>query len=164
MRAVLLVVLVGVLVGCDVAPGGRIDAADVPVPPDPECVAEEYDYAGETTMAALGVSRPSGRPPPDADRVGMIWVTADRRPNEGEPGGPVVARMLCIEFPDDGGEISAMTNFPVVDSWQPPGSLESPELAAAAGWQLLLVGLGALLLLAASLIAFRERRWSRHTQ
>ena len=67
----------------------------------------KYAYVGESTMAALGVSRPSGRPPPDADRVGMIWVTADRRLNEGEPGGPVVARMLCIEFPDDGGEISA---------------------------------------------------------
>ena len=30
--------------------------------------------------------------------------------------------MLCIEFGDDGGEIGLMTNFPVVDSWQPPGS------------------------------------------
>ncbi len=37
--------------------------------------------------------------------------------------------MLCIEFGDDGGEISAMTNFPVVDSWQPPGSPAIPELA-----------------------------------
>ena len=111
MRAARLGILVAALASCASAPGGRIDAADVPVPPFPECVADEYAYVGESTMAALGVSRPSGRAPPDADRVGMIWVTADQRPNEGEPGGPVVARMLCIEFPDDGGEIGAMTNF-----------------------------------------------------
>ena len=158
MRAVLLGVLVGGLVGCGLAPGGRFAAADVPVPPFPECVADEYAYVGETTMAALGVSRPSGRPPPDPNRVGMIWVTADRRPNGGEPGGPVVARMLCIEFPDDGGEIGAMTNFPVVDSWQPPGSLAIPELAAPVPWQPFLVGFGLLLLVATSFLAFRQRR------
>ena len=158
MRAVLLGVLLGGLVGCSLAPGVRTGAADVPVPPFPECVADEYAYVGETTMSALGVSRPSGRPPPDINRIGMIWVTADRRPNEGEPGGPVVARMLCIEFSDDGGEIGAMTNFPVVDSWQPPGSPEIPARAAALPWQLLLIGFVAVLLTATSLIAFRQRR------
>lgn len=66
--------------------------------------------------------------------------------------------MLCIEFGDDGGEISAMTNFPVVDTWQPPGSRESLELTAPVAWQLLLVGIGVGLLAATSLIAFRERR------
>ena len=157
MRA-LLGVLVGGLVSCSLAPGVTFDAADVPVPPFPECVAEEYAYVGETTMAALSVSRPSGRPPPDPNRIGMIWVTADRRPNEGEPGGPVVARMLCIEFRDDGGEISAMTNFPVVDAWQPPGSPEGPASAPPLPWQLLLIGFVAVLLAATSLIAFRQRR------
>ena len=154
MRAVLLGVLVGGLVGCDLFSGG----ADVPVPPFPECVADEYAYFGMTTLAALGVSRPSGRPPPDPNRVGMIWVTAVRRSNGGEPGGPVVARMLCIEFPDDGGDIGAMTNFPVVDSWQPPGSLAIPELAAPVPWQPFLVGFGLLLLVATSFLAFRQRR------
>ena len=158
MRAVRLGILVVALASCAIAPGVRIDAADVPVPPFPECVADQYDYVGETTMAALGVSRPSGRPPPDANRVGMIWVTADRRPNEGEPGGPVVARMLCIEFPDDGGNISAMTNFPVVDSWRPPGSLDGNDLTAAAPWRLLPVALGVVFLIAVSLIAFRRSR------
>lgn len=157
MRTVLLVLL-GALAACAIAPGVGIDAADVPVPPDPECVADEYAFVGETTMAALGVSRPSGRPPPDADRVGMIWITADRRPNEGEPGGPVVARMLCIEFSAGGGQISAMTNFPVVDSWRPPGSRDSNEFAMAVPWQVLPVGLGVILLIAASLIAFRRTR------
>ena len=156
MRALYLGALAGVLVGC--APG-TINAADVPAPPFPECVADEYAYVGRTTMAELGVSRPSGRPPPDANRVGMIWITADRRLNGGEPGGPVVARMLCIEFGDDGGDISAMTDFPVVDSWQPPGSVGLPAVAAPS--QLLPVGLGALiavLLIAASLVAFRRSR------
>jgi hypothetical protein len=158
MRAVLLGVLLGTLVGCGGAPGGAISAVDVPVPPDPVCVADEYAYFGETTMAALGVSRPSGRPPFGADRVGTIWITADRRFNEGEPAGMAEGRMLCIEFHDDGGDISLMTNFPVVDSWQPPGSRESPELASSVASQVLVVGLGVVLLVAASLIAFRPRR------
>ena len=158
MRAGLLAAVLGVLVGCSFTPASPINAADVPVPPDPQCVADEYAYFGETTMAALGVSRPSGRPPPDANRVGTIWITADRRFNEGEPPGMAEGRMLCIEFPDDGGQIGAMTNFPVVDSWRPPDSVEGIEVAAPAPAQLLLVGLGALLLIAASLIAFRERR------
>lgn len=155
MRAALLL---GVFVGCGFAPGSHFRAADVPVPPFPECVADEYAFVGETTMAALGVSRPSGVPPPDANRVGMVWVTADRRPNEGEPGGPVVARMLCIEFRDDGGEIGAMSNFPVVDSWEAPGSRPSPVFAAPGAWPLLLIGVGVVLLVAASLIALRQRR------
>jgi hypothetical protein len=159
MRASLLAAFLGVLVGCSFTPGPPIDAADVPAPPDAQCVADEYAYFGETTMAKLGVSRPSGRPPPDANRVGTIWITADRRFNEGEPPGMAEGRMLCIEFPDDGGgEISLMTNFPVVDSWRPPGSVEGIAVAAPVPVQLLLVGLGAVLLIAASLIAFRERR------
>ena len=84
MRAVGLGTLVAALAACAIAPSGPLDAADVPVPPDPACVADEYAYFGETTMAALGVSRPSGRPPPDANRLGTIWITADRRFNEGE--------------------------------------------------------------------------------
>jgi hypothetical protein len=158
MRAAVLGVFLGALVACSITPDTLIDAADVPVPPFPECVADQYAYVGETSMAALGVSRPSGRPPPDRNRVGMIWITADRRPNAGEPGGPVEARMLCIEFPDDGGEISAMTNFPVVDSWQPPGSRDSLALAAPVAGQLVLVGVGVALVVAASLMAFRRRR------
>ena len=133
-------------------------AGDIPAPPDPACVADEYAYFGETTMAALGVSRPSGRPPRDANRVGTIWITADRRFNEGEPAGMAEGRMLCIEFRDDDGEIGLITNFPVVDSWQPPDSRESAGLAAPVAWQLLAVGLGVVLLVAASLVAFRQRR------
>jgi hypothetical protein len=160
VRALLPAVLLGVLTGCDLAPAAGIPAGDVPVPPFPECVAEEYAYYGVTSMAALGVSRPSGRPPPDADRVGTIWITADRRINAGEPPGMDEGRMLCIEFPDAGdGELIAMTNFPVVDSWRPPGSQDWIARAAAAPWHLLLVVVvGVVLLIGASLIAYRERR------
>jgi hypothetical protein len=158
MRAIHLSILVGALAACSIGPGGRIDAADEPVPPFPECVADEYAFVGETTMAALGVSRPSGRPPPDADRVGMIWVTADRRFNEGEPVGMAEGRMLCIEFPDDGGEISAMTNFPVVDSWQPPGAADTTQPGVGVPWQVLPAALGAAVLIATSIVAFRSRR------
>ena len=159
MRAVGLGTLVAALAACAIAPSGPLDAADVPVPPDPACVADEYAYFGETTMAALGVSRPSGRPPPDANRIGTIWITADRRFNEGEPAGMAEGRMLCIEFGDDGGEIGLMTNFPVVDSWQPPGSPQGNQVAAAVPWQQLLpLGLAVVLLIAVSLIAFRRPR------
>jgi hypothetical protein len=159
MRAIGLGTLVVALAGCALAPSVLIDAADAPVPPFPECVADQYAFVGETTMSALGVSRPSGRPPPDPNRVGMIWITADRRPNEGEPGGQVLARMLCIEFQDDGGQISAMTNFPVVDSWEPPGSSQGNQVAGALpSQQLVAVGLAVLLLIVVSLVAFRRPR------
>ncbi|MGH9174627.1 MAG: hypothetical protein ACRD1H_09725 [Vicinamibacterales bacterium] len=159
MRARLWGAIISVVVGCGVVPGVGIDAADVPVPPFPECVADRYAYFGETTMAALGVSRPSGRPPPDANRVGTIWITADRRFNEGEPLGMAEGRMLCVEFPDGGANaISAMTNFPVVDSWQPPGAALDGRLAGGFPWQLVLAGLGAVVLLGASFLAFRQRR------
>ena len=158
MRTVLVAVFLGVLIGCNFTPAAPLDAADVPAPPDPDCIADKYAYFGQTTMAALGVSRPSGRPPPDATRVGTIWVTADRRFNEGEPPGMSEGRMLCIEFPDDGGQIGAMTNFPVVDSWRAPGLVEGIEVATSVPAQLLLVGLGAALLTAVVLVAFRERR------
>lgn len=157
MRASLLAALLGALVGCSFTSGSAISAADVPVPHDSQCVADEYAYFGETTMAALGVSRPSGRPPPDANRVGTIWITADRRFNEGEPPGMAEGRMLCIEFHDGGDGISAMSDFPVVDSWRPPGSVEGIAVSGPVPVQVLLLVLGAVLLIAASFVAFRER-------
>ena len=141
------------------APSSPIPAADVPVPPDPDCVADEYAYFGETSMAALGVTRPSGRPPPEPNRVGTIWITADRRFNEGEPVGMAEGRMLCIEFEDTGaGETSGMTNFPVVDSWQPPGSTGSTEPNLALPWQVMVAVVGAAVLVGTSVVVFRSRR------
>ncbi len=97
-------------------------------------------------MAALGLSDLST---PDANRVGMIWVTADQRPS-----GPRMARMLCIEF----GDGSGMTTSAVAAAWRPPGSGAGQDVASPAAWQLLLVGLAALLLVLTSLLAFRGRR------
>ena len=158
------VLLVGALAACGVGPDLGMAAADVPVAPFQECAADEYAYAGETTLAALGISAPPGRSLPHTNRVGVIWITADRRPVGGEPGGPVEARMLCVAFSDDGGEIEAIgeidaiVGFPVDDAWQPPGSREGADPVAPVTWQLLLVGLAAMLLAAGSLIAFRQRR------
>ena len=123
-------------------------------------MADEYAYFGETTMAALGVSRPSGRPPPDANRIGTIWITADRRFNEGEPTGMAEGRMLCIEFREDGGEIKDKRDDQLSGRRLVAASrlARQPRLAAPVAWQLLMVGLGVGLLVAASLIAFRKRR------
>lgn len=144
-------VLLGILAGCGVVQEFPIEAADVPEPPFPDCVAEEYAYFGETTLAALGVSRPSGRPPPNANRVGLVWITADRRLNRGEPEGADFGRMLCVEFADG----SAMTDFPVVDAWEPPGSSQRNMTMP---WQLLPVALGVALLIATSIVVFRRSR------
>jgi hypothetical protein len=97
----------------------------------PRVVADEYVYFGESSMAALGVSRPSGRPPPEPNRVGTILDHGRPPDQEGEPAGMAEGRMLCNEFSDDAGqgEIRAMTNFPVVDTWQPPGSAARTEPA-----------------------------------
>ena len=159
MRALLFGAIICALVGCGLVPGAAIDAADVPVPPFPECAADSYAYYGVTTLAALGVTRPSGRPPPNADSVGTIWVTADRRFNEGEPPGMAEGRMLCAEWPDAGPNgIAAMTNFPVVDSWQPPGAGQNLPSAGGVPWQLVLAGLGVGVLLVASVLVFRHQR------
>jgi len=142
-----------------VTPSSAIPAADVPVPPDPDCVADEYAYFGTTTLAALGVTRPSGRPPPQPNHAGTIWITADRRFNEGEPVGMAEGRMLCIEFEDAGaGGISLMTNFPVVDSWQPPGSASRTEPDLGLPWRAMVAVLAAAVLVGTSLVAFRSRR------
>jgi hypothetical protein len=159
MRPPLTVAFIVALAGCAASATGAISARDVPVPPDPDCVAEQYAYFGESSIAALGVTRPSGRPPPDPSRVGTIWITADRRVNAGEPVGMAEGRMLCIEYPNAGaGETSLMTNFPVVDSWQPPGLAQRIEQVAGVPWPVLPVAVGVSLLIAASFIAFRGRR------
>ena len=42
--------------------------------PFPECQTAELAFAGESTLAAVGLAEFAGGP--DANKVGMIWITA----------------------------------------------------------------------------------------
>lgn len=59
-------------------------------------------------------------PPPDPNRLAMIWVTHDLLPyDRGEPGGPVeMTRMMCFQFANGSGG----SEWPVDAARQPPGS------------------------------------------
>ena len=131
-----------------------------PVPPPPDCRASSYDFVGRGTFAALGLDKATPLPPPDPNRIAMIWVTHDLLPyDRGEPGGPVeMTRMMCYEFPDGSGG----SEWPVNAAWQPPGSdsVLSDDGGSAASLPLSMlaaVAVGAVLI-AASLAAFRKRR------
>lgn len=128
--------------------------------PFPECQADEYAFAGETTLAALGMAETVGGP--DANRVGMVWVTAG--PVDAEafgPGGgpgfqpPPAQRAVCVEWPDGSGMMTL-----VEDDWQPPGPLTGVGAgeASAAEPPLGLIGalVAVLVLIGVSYLAFRR--------
>ena len=139
---------------------GQLGGSGRPVPPFPECIANSYDFIGRGTFAALGLDKATPVPPPDPNRIAMIWVTHDLLPyDRGEPGGPVeMTRMMCFEFEDGSGG----SEWPINAAWQPPGSdsglsddggsAVSPPVSMLAA-----VAIGAVLI-AASLAAFRKRR------
>jgi len=149
------------LAGCAELAGLDIQAAppqwDGPAPlGDPTCVAESYDFIGQGTLAGLGLDVATPVPPPEPDRLAMIWVTGDLRPHDAGPaGGPVeMTRMLCFEFADGSGGSA----WPVDPAWRAPGE---PEPAASDGVSfpvgLLVVGLAVLLAMGVSALAFRRR-------
>lgn len=125
----------------------------------PECGASEFDFAGEGTLRELGLHRATPVPPPDIDRVAMIWVTRDLMPHDaGPPGGPVeMTRMLCFEFGDGSGG----SGWPVDAAWQPPGepatALSTPDPTGPSP-TLLAVAVVALLAVLVSVLAFRRGR------
>jgi len=136
--------------------GGR---ATGPVPDEfPECQADSFDFVGEGTLAALGLQAAVPAPLPDADRVAMIWVTHDLMPHDlGPPGGDVVlTRMLCFEFPDGSGG----SGWPVDSSWQPPGSASGVALGDPGVLTIAALALLGLLVIAASVFAFRRDRYA----
>jgi hypothetical protein len=121
--------------------------------------AESFSFSGETTLAALGLDDEFGGGR-DAQRVGMIWVTADPVNMNGPgplPAGvpPALDRMICVQWPDGSG-----MGGPVPPDWQPPNILDSAPAAAAGELPLTLIGLivAAVLIGAVSFFAFRERR------
>ena len=157
--AALLIVL---LAACaEVAELGQapLQQWDGPVPlGDEQCVAERYDFAGEATLAGLGLEGAVPAPLPEPNRPAMIWVTHDLFPHDqGEPGGPVeMTRMLCFEF-DDG---SGGSSWPVDPAWRPPGQAALTDVAdgdISVPPSLILVGLGVVLAVVVSVFAFRRR-------
>lgn len=123
----------------------------------PECQAAELAFAGESTLAAIGLGEFAGGP--DANKVGMIWVTAGpvAMPGPGGPGMPAPVpegRMVCVQWQDGSGMAGT-----IPDDWVPPvgdavvGSSEATEDPPIG--VLVLVG-GAAILIGASVLAFRR--------
>lgn len=124
----------------------------------PECQADAFDFVGRGTLRELGLHAATPVPPPDIDRVAMIWVTRDLMPHDAGPeGGPIeMTRMLCFEFADGSGG----SGWPVDAAWRPPaiGPAPAADADTASPPPLLLVALLALLLVTGSVFAFRTRR------
>jgi len=124
----------------------------------PECQADAFDFVGRGTLRELGLHTATPVPPPDIDRVAMIWVTRDLMPHDvGPPGGPVeMTRMLCFEFADGSGG----SGWPVDPTWRPPAAGPAARENASAvspSPAILLVTLVALLAAVVSILAFRRR-------
>ena len=106
-----------------VAPlGGERDG---PGPRMPECQVGAMVFAGETTLAAIGLAEEAG---PDAHHVGRIWFTSSPVSQVVDgPAGPEmlpVGHVVCAEW-DDQGSSMMMT---VDESWQPPMTADAePE-------------------------------------
>ena len=140
------------LAACGISISFDSGRATGPVPVGfPECVSESYDFVGEGTLAALGLQAAVPAPLPQPDRVGMIWVTHVERSGENAP-----ARQLCFEFPDGSGG----SGWPVDASWQPPGSSLGIAVGDLGNLPLVALVLGGLLLVGASVMAFRRDRRS----
>ena len=82
--------------GVGVAEPG-VDPAAMPFP---ECQTAELAFAGESTLAAVGLAEFAGGP--DANKVGMIWITAgpvaidQPMPIGGGKGGPAAVGSLGL--------------------------------------------------------------------
>ena len=122
----------------------------------PECQAEAFDFAGRGTLRGIGLDEATPVPPPDIDRVGMIWVTHDLMPHDfGPPGGQVeMTRMLCFEFADGSGG----SGWPVDSTWRPPTTAEADSGNANNGTDSppLLAAVVVLLAVAVSVLALRR--------
>ena len=121
--------------------------------------AQAFSFSGESTLAALGLADEFGGGR-DAQRTGMIWVTADPVNMNGPgplPAGVPAAmdRMVCVQWPDGSGMAG-----PVPPDWQPPNVLNTAAEGAGGELPLTLIGLivAAVLIGAVSFLAFRERR------
>lgn len=121
--------------------------------------AQAFAFSGETSLAAIGLGEEFGSGP-DAQRTGMVWVTADAISLNGRGGlppgmEPQVERMICVQWPDGSGMAG-----PVPPDWEPPGAFATGVPSEETGPPLALIGLlvAAGLIIGVSFLAFREER------
>jgi hypothetical protein len=143
-----------------VAPGGNGFAVDIAMFPECEAAAE-FAFAGEATLAALGLGDLAGGP--DATRPGMIWVTAGPVAFEVPAGGGKglqevpAQRVVCVQWPDGSGMSTT-----VPDGWELPsgaGDSATPSTAANAepiDFGPIAVITAVAVLVGASILAFRR--------
>ena len=161
MRTLWLILVALIVGGCGVPAAGGMDG---PRPDLPGCdQAQEFAFVGETSLGALGLADVGG---PDASRVGMVWITADRvlmdemngpAPAPGGGGGPTPAeapsRMVCAQWPDGSG----MTTT-IEDDWQPPTATQALANDAPLPTGPLVIGTMLVVLIGVSAVAFRPDR------
>ena len=148
MKWLSMIGIAGLVTGC------AIGGLSGPPPPGfggmPCSGATRFAFAGETTLAALGLGQVD---PTGSDRVGTVWVTADKIDLAGpQPAGVAaapVSRAVCVQWPDGSGMAG-----PVDDAWQLPAGVNANKGIPA---PLIAVVVGALLLAGASYLAFRRR-------
>ena len=151
--------LSGTVTGGAAEPAIAVDGGPMPWP---ECQTGDYAFAGESTLAAIGLGEFAGGP--DANKVGMIWVTAGPAsidaPMPAPAGGgndPAMPaqRMVCVQWPDGSGMAG---NIP--DDWVPPASLigaaVSDEGTTGLPIGVLALVIGAAVLIGVSVMAFRR--------
>jgi hypothetical protein len=146
------VVLLG---GCGLIGTGAVSG---PAAPFPECQTDDYAFVGETTLGSLGLDQFGGQ---ESGRVGKIWITANPVPmNFGpmpagaEPQPEQMARMVCVEWPDGSGMSGS-----IEDDWQlPAGMTGATTEGANLPLGLIVLGVGAVVLIGVSIIAFRVDR------
>jgi len=119
--------------------------------------SETFLFSGETSLAAIGLGDDFGMGP-DAQRIGMIWVTAE--PVNMMGPGPMPAgieaqleRMVCVQWQDGSGMAG-----PLPPDWEPPGALDLDAAVGAAEPPLVLIGLvvAVALIAGVSFFAFRS--------
>lgn len=119
--------------------------------------SETFLFSGETSLAAIGLGDDFGAGP-DAQRIGMIWVTAE--PVNMMGPGPLPAgvdaqleRMVCVQWQDGSGMAG-----PLPPDWEPPGALDLDAAVGAAEPPLVLIGLlvAVALIAGVSFFAFRS--------
>ena len=111
--------------GCAIGGGGQpviggVGVAEPGMMPFPECQTAELAFAGESTLAAVGLADFAGGP--DANKVGMIWITA----------GPVaIDQPLPVGGGKGGPEASRSLGLRAVAGWQRHGRKHPGRLGAA---------------------------------